>query len=133
VKSFLAVLIAVAMIAGLGLRVFYVHSRRQLSALDGQQAYPSPETGMRDRGAQQYEGLDWVEIIHAGNEPCFLTNLYFVEARVWADGRADGQPVGDEGDNPGGFFLHRDEGWVWVPEDALPWFVAIGLWLFGDS
>jgi hypothetical protein len=133
VKRFATLLVGLALVVTVALAAVYVHSRRQLSALSGQQAYASPEEGMRDVVARHYTGLRRMEIVHAGNEPCFLDNLYFIEARVWADGRIDGKTVGDEGDNPGGFFLHREQGWVWITEDSLPWFVALGQWLFGES
>jgi len=133
VKRLLSIVMGLILVAALALTAVYVHSRRQLAALAGQQAYASPEQGMRDYVSQHYAGLRRTEIVHAGCEPCFLNNLYFVEARVWADGRSDGKVVGQEGHNPGGFFLRRQQGWVWVPEEARPWFVALGQWLFGDS
>ena len=129
-KTFVTVLIALALIGATALAGVYVHSRRPLSALSGQLVYASPEDGMRDMVTQRYTGLRRMEIVHAGYEPCFLDNLYFVEARVWAAGRTDGKAVGDQGENRGGFFLRCEQGWVWIAEDRLPWFVALGQWLF---
>ena len=132
-KGLVTVLLVLALIVSATMAGVYVHSRRQLSGLAGRQAYASPEEGMRAMVAQHYTGLRRMEIVHAGHEPCFLDNLLFVEARVWADGRADALAVGEEGDNPGWFFLRGERGWVWVREDALPWLVALGQWLFGGS
>jgi len=132
-KDIVLVAVALAVVAAVALAGVYVYSRQQLTALHDQPVYATPEEGMRHVVADAYLGLKKVEIVHAGYEPCFLGNLYFVEARVWADGRVDGKVVQAEGDNPGGFFLRRGDGWVWVPEDRRPWFVALGQRLFGDG
>jgi hypothetical protein len=122
-----AVVVAAAALGGLCL-----YSRRHLAALQGSALYPTPEEGMRILVSDLYSGVVQVEIAHAGYEPCFLNNLYFVEARVWAEARTAGKELGPEGDNPGAFFLRRGTGWAWVPEERRPWFVALGQRLFGD-
>ena len=132
-RDIVLLLLAVVVVTAAALGGLYVYSRRQLVALEGAALYPTPEEGMRTLVSDHYSGVAQVEIVHAGHEPCFLNNLYFVEARVWAEARTDGREVGPEGDNPGGFFLRRGAGWVWVPEEHRPWFVALGQRLFGDG
>ncbi len=123
----LALLSAVAIALGGA----YIHSRAHLQALQSQAAYPSPEEGMRAFVADSYTGLQKVEIVHAGQDLPLLPKLWFVEAWVWADRRADGKAVKTEGDNPGCFFLRLEEGWVLVPESRCPELLALGMRLFG--
>jgi hypothetical protein len=133
VRDVLLVVFALLLVVGVGLTAVYVYSRQQLSALRDEEVYATPEEGMLEMAANAYISLQKVEIVHAGYEPCFLGNLYFVESRVWADSRVDGKVVQAEGDNPGGFFLRRRDGWVWVSQGRRPWFVALGQRLFGDG
>jgi hypothetical protein len=133
VKDVLLVACALLLVVGVALTAVYVYSRQQLSALQDEAVYATPEEGMLEWAADAYIGLQKVEIVHAGYEPCFLGNLYFEAARVWADSRVDGKELQAEGDNPGSFFLRRGDGWVWVPEGRRPWFVALGQRLSGDG
>jgi hypothetical protein len=133
VKDVLLVVFALLLVVGVALNAVYVYSRQQLSALQGDVVYTTPEEGMLGLAAKAYIGLERLESVHAGYEPCFLGNLCFVEARVWADSRVDGKVVQAEGDSPGGFFLRRGNGWIWVLEGRRPWFVALGQRLFGDG
>ena len=126
-------LLVVALVGAVALAELRGHTTHQLAALQGARTYSSPEEGMREMAAEAYIGLEKVDIEHAGFEPCFLNNLYFVEARIWADGRIDGKMTYADGDNPGGFFLQRGDGWVWVAEERRPWFIALGQRLFGGG
>jgi hypothetical protein len=132
-RDILFVTLALVVLGAVALAGLYVHSRQELAALEGQTTYSTPEEAMHEMAALWYAGLKTVEIVHGGYEPCFLENLYFIEARVWADSRTGGKAVSVEGDNPGGFFLKRGDGWVWLPEGRRPWFVALGARWFGDG
>jgi hypothetical protein len=125
-------MLAVLLVGAVALAVVCAYSRQQVQALQGQPAYATPEEGTRAMAAAHYVGLRDVEIVRAGCEPCALGNLYFVEARVWAESRSDGQAVTEGGDNPGWFFLRQGEGWVFVPEERRPWFIALGQRLLGS-
>ena len=92
-KDIVLVALALAVVVAVALSGVYGYSRQQLTALRDQPTYATPEEGMRDLVADAYLGLKKVEIVHAGYEPCFQGNLYFVEARVWADGRVDGKEI----------------------------------------
>jgi len=118
--------VTLALVVGLALSALFVHSRTQLQLLRDQAMYASPEEGMRALVGEWYTGLQKVEIVHAGADLPLLDNLYFVEARVWADDRIDGKMKYPDGDNPGCFFLRLDGGWVMVPEGRRPYLVAIG-------
>lgn len=130
-RSVILVTLAAAAVMGLALAALHGYAAAQLVALGDQTAYATPEDGMRALAADHYVGLDLVKIVHAGNEPCFLANLCFVEARVWADGRSDGRMLDVDGDNPGALLLRRPDGFVWVREEQLPWLVAFDQQLFG--
>ena len=100
----------------------------QLRALNDQAAYSTPEDGMREQVAHSYSGVSKVEIVHAGKE--FFGGLWFVEARVWAASRCDGNGFRGRGyDNPGSFYLSLPEGWALVPEGKSPMAIALGKWL----
>lgn len=77
-----------------------------------------------------YMGLQEVEIVRMAQELPLLDNLYFVEARVWAEHRTDGRTVPTKGDNQGCFFLRTDRGWVLVPESMRPELLALRQRLF---
>jgi hypothetical protein len=123
--------LAVVLFLAVGLGGLHAHSQRQVAALRGQPAFATPEQGALQMAALHYSGLRHVQIAHAGYEPCFLSNLYFVQARVLAERRSDGKALGPGGDNPGWFFLRGGEGWVFCPESSRPWLVALGQQLFG--
>ena len=126
-----ALAIALVLAAGLALGAVYLNSSSQLQILRIRPAFLSPEAGMRAHVTESYVGLQGVEIVHAGPELSLLDDLYFVEARVWADDRIDGRMKYPDGDKPGCFFLCLDNGWVLVPEGRRPFAVAIGACLFG--
>ncbi|MHC4460374.1 MAG: hypothetical protein ACYS6W_04265 [Planctomycetota bacterium] len=121
-----------AFAAGVVAAGLLAYSAVQLRVLKGEGVYANPEDGMRAMVAKSYSGVNKVEIVHAGRE--LFDELWFVEAHVWASGRADGKGFsGREYDNPGSFFLHVEECWVFVPEGRLPEIIALGKWLFGLS
>jgi len=132
-RDILLMTLTLALVAAIALAGLFLYSRHHAAALSDQTVYASPEEGMRAMAQGHYVGLKTIEIVHAGYEPCFLSNLYFVEARVWADDGIDGKVDGPEGDNLGGFFLRRGDGWIWIPESRRPWFVALGQRLFGEG
>ena len=111
----------------------YAYAQAQLGALQSQASYPDPEEGMQAHIAASYSGLRQVEIVRSGPDMPLIDDLWFVEARVWADGRSDGKAMPAAGDNPGCFFLHRPQGWILVPEGRHPELLAIALRLFGSS
>jgi hypothetical protein len=54
-----------------------------------------------------------------------------VIAEVRAASRKDGLPLGHNGcDAPGSFFLQTREGWVHVPEEAFPEWIAMWMDVF---
>ncbi len=76
-----------------------------------------------------YTGIEKVEII--GPLLPAPDDLQFVEARVWAQSRADGKGFHDwDYDNPGCFFLRLEGGWVLVPESRWPEIIALGKCIF---
>jgi hypothetical protein len=59
-----------------------------------------------------------------GSQP----HVWYVIAEIRASARADGSALQKNGcDAPGSFFLQTKEGWVTVPEEALPGFM--GFWM----
>jgi hypothetical protein len=87
---------------------------------------------MRTLIARSYVAPGTIEIAYAGtnsfdgSEP----HVWYVIACIWGGTRADGSPVGSARhayDQPGSYFLAAKDGWVHVPEGALPEF--IGYWM----
>lgn len=131
-KKLLLGVAGLALAAGVVAAGLLVYSAGQLGVLKGQVVYANPEDGMRALIAKSYSGVNKVEIVHSGRE--LFDELCFVEAHVWATGRADGKGFsGRQYDNPGSFFLRVEDGWVFVPEGRLPEIIAFGKWLFGLS
>ena len=120
------------LVSGVILTTIWVYSAGQLRVLKGRGVYANPEDGMRTLIASSYCGVNKVKIVHSGRE--IFDDLWFVEARVWAEQRADGKGFsGREYDNPGSFFLRVQNGWVLVPEGKFPEVIAFCKWLFGLS
>ena len=108
----------------------WVYSAKQLQALNDQEVYVTPEKGAQELIVRYYSGVKKVEIVHAGQET--FEELWFVEVRVWAAKRNYGKGFsGRDYDNPGWFFLHVQNGWVFVPESKFPEIIAFGKWLYG--
>jgi hypothetical protein len=77
-----------------------------------------------------------VEIIYAGTNSFdgSSPHVWYVIACVWGGKRADGSPVGSKRhdyDQPGHFFLHTKDGWVFVPEGAFPEFMGFWMKVYG--
>ena len=120
------------LVAGVVLAGLWFYSAGQLRKLRGQAVYANPEDGMRVLIAKSYSGVNKVEIVHADRE--LFDDLWFVEAHVRAENRADGKGFsGRDYDNPGSFFLRVENGWLFVPEGRWPEIIAFGNWLFGLS
>jgi hypothetical protein len=130
-KDAMRILLGLLLVGMVALVAVCAYSRQQVQALQGQPVYATPEEGTQAMAAEHYAGLQEVEIIHAGYEPCALGNLFFVEAKVWARSHSDGHTLREGGDNPGWFFLWQGEGWVFVSEERWPWFIALGQRLLG--
>ena len=89
----------------------------------------TPEKGAQELIALYYSVVNKVEIVHAGRE--IFEELWFVEVRVWAAKRSDGKGFSDRDyDKPGWFFLHVQNGWIFVPESKFPEIIAFGKWLY---
>lgn len=131
-KIIFIVFAAIILIVGAFLIATWVYSTKQLQALRGQEVYVTPEKGAQELIAQYYSGVNKVEIVHAGRE--IFEELWFIEAHVWAAKRSDGKGFSDRDyDNPGWFFLHVQNGWIFVPESKYPEILAFGKWLYGLS
>lgn len=123
---------ALALLLVLLLSLGLAYARTQLAALCSQVAHASPEEAMQTLLADSYRELRSVHIVRSEPELTITSRLRFVEARVWAESRADGKGVPVEGDNPGSFFLRLAHGWVHVPEGHFPALLALALALCGD-
>ena len=131
-KKFLLSAAIVAMAVCVPLAITGVYSAGQLRALKAQAVYANPEDGMRKLISSSYSGVNKVEIVHVGRE--MFDDLWYVEAHIWAENRSDGKGFcGRAYDNPGSFFLHVEDGWVFIPEGKFPEIIAFGKWLFGLS
>jgi hypothetical protein len=131
-KIILIIFAAIILIVGAFFIATWVYSTKQLQALRGQEIYATPEKGAQDLIAQYYSSVNKVEIVHAGRE--IFEELWIVEVHVWASKRYDGKGFSDgDFDNPGWFFLHVQNGWVFVPESKFPELIAFGKWLYSLS
>ncbi len=127
-KMVLGGIIVLLLAAGFGGGI-PVYSTLQVRSLEARGVWESPQEGMRSMIERDYSRIDKVEIVQAGKE--IFSDLWFVEARVWAERRVDGKGFkGSDYDNPGSFFLRVGDGWVFVPEGRFPWVIAFGRWLF---
>jgi hypothetical protein len=126
--AFLFIFGAVIVISAVSL-VSLFYTKAQLDFARSIGVFPDPETGMIEIINQDYIGIHKVEVVYAGpnNNNGSKPFVWFVIARIWAESRRDGSPLGygkwdhDEG---GSHFLQTKEGWVMVPEHKLPGFVA---------
>ena len=98
--------------------------------------YPSAEEGMLSKIDRSYAQPYQAEIAYAGTNSFdgSEAHVHYVIACVWGDRRKDGSPVGSERhayDQPGSFFLHTKDGWVWMPEGAFPQFIGFWMKVYG--
>ena len=131
-KKIFIIFAAIILIVGAFFIATWVYSTKQLQVLRGQAVYVTPEKGAQGLIAQYYSDINKVAIVQAGRE--IFEDLWFVEVRVWATKRFDGKGFSDRDyDNPGWFFLHVQNGWVFVPESKFPEIIAFGKWLYSLS
>lgn len=110
------------------------YSLVQLRVARQKGVYPNPVAGMQALIAQGYRGVQKVEIEYSGTNSFQgrQPHVWFVIAKVWAEGRADGSRLHERGyDFPGVFFLRVREGWVHVSEGAFPMVIGFFMDLFG--
>jgi hypothetical protein len=108
----------------------------QLNSARAVGVYPSAEDAMLALIDRSYRQPDDIQIIYAGTNSFDGSNphVWYAIACVWGGTRRDGSPVGStrhEYDQPGTYFLATPDGWVWMPEDALPEFVGYWMQVFG--
>ena len=98
-------------------------------------AYPTAEEGMIQRATAYYENIEKIEIVRSGsNFDGRQPHVWYVIARIWAESKDGGQPIGYHGkeyETPGGFYLHTKQGWVQIPEDLFPGYLGIWMDIFG--
>jgi hypothetical protein len=86
----------------------WLHMFLTLAAARREGVYSTPEEAMLARIERGWIDVERVDLEHAGpNDPDgSQPHVWFVVARVWADRRADGKPVGSgRNDLAGSFFL----------------------------
>ena len=124
----LAVILVVPIIYLLALAlpfVSWLYTSSQLALARSRGVYPSAEQAMLAKIDQGY-GVSRVDILyagpnsHVGRQP----HIWFVVAEVRTDTRCYA---------PGSYFLHTKEGWVHVPEGALPEFIGFWMGVFGQA
>jgi len=114
----------------------WLYTKSQLAVAKSRGIYESPEAGMLAMIEKSYGDISQATIEYSGpNSPNGkLPHVWFVVARVYADHRADGKPVGNartKYDYPGSFYLKTKAGWVFVPEGAFPVFIGRMMEVFG--
>lgn len=128
------VLLIAILLTGLCAACGRIYSLAQLGGARQKGMYPNAVAGMQALIAQGYRGVQKVEIEYSGPNSFSgrQPHVWFVVAKVWADSRADGRPIHEQGyDLPGSFFLRVNEGWVHLPEDAFPMVIGFFMDLFG--
>lgn len=122
-------LIALGICAGV-IALSWLYTTLQLAHARSDGVYPTAEQGMLALVDQHYAADREVKILYAGTNSTdgSQPHIWYVIAEVRASARADGSPMASNGcDAPGSFFLQTKEGWVHVPEQALPTFM--GFWM----
>jgi hypothetical protein len=113
---------------------FFVYTIVQLNIARSKGVYATAEKAMLARLEKNYSADRDIKILSArpnefdGSQP----HVWYVIAEVHAFSRADGSELGHNGcDAPGSYFVHTDEGWVYMPEMVFPDFVGFGMKVFG--
>jgi len=123
------------LLLGCFLMLTLVYTTAQLAAAKASRGvFDTPEEGMRAIAEESWVDVERVEILRAGPNSRQGRNphVWFVAAKVWAEGRSDGKPMPSFGyAAAGSFFLHTKEGWVHMSEGAFPGFVGFGMKVFG--
>ena len=112
----------------------WAYTTLQLSVARSKGVFATPEQGMMAMMDQYYAPDKTVKILYAGTNSFNGSRPYiwYVIAEVRASARADGSPLSSNGcEAPGSFFLQTKEGWVHVPEGALPGFMGFWMKTFG--
>lgn len=121
-------------VSGLGgLFLLWMYTTIRVESAKAQGIYPSPKEGMLALIQHGYQGIQKVEIDHAGTNSFNGSNphIWFVTAKVWAVTRSDGTPLHAKGyDWPGSYFLRVENGWVHMPEGAFPEMIGFGMKIF---
>jgi hypothetical protein len=131
----LAIGLAVTVIVLL-LAVAWTYTTVQLDLASAQGVYPSAEAAMLALIDRSYQQPEDVQIIYAGTNSFDGSDphVWYAIACVWGGTRRDGSPVGSarhDYDQPGIYFLATQDGWVFVPEGALPEFIGYWMEVFG--
>ncbi len=108
----------------------WAYTSAQLSIARSKGVYETAGQGMLALMDERYAPDRQVKILYAGTNSFDGSKPYiwYVIAEVHASARVDGSSLSEEGcDAPGSYFLQTKEGWVHVPEGALPGFM--GFWM----
>lgn len=121
--AFLLVGMVLLLATSLWPRALRAYAIARIESAKREGVYADPVVGMRELIEQSYREVERVEIVQAGTNSFdgSRPHVWFVTARVYGGVRGDGRtiPEGDY-DYPGSFFLHIEDGWIHVPEGALP-------------
>jgi len=114
----------------------WLYTTSQLTLAKSRGIYESPEAGMLAMIKKSYGDISQATIEYSGpnSRNGKLPHVWFVVARVKADQRTDGKPVGNNRtryEYPGLFYLKIREGWVFVPEGAFPVLIGRMMEVFG--
>lgn len=125
-------LLCVALVLGCGF--LYASIALLLAGREG--VYASAEEGMLAIIDQSYAQPYEVEFAYDGTNSFDGSDphIRYVIACVWGEKRKDGTPVGSVRhayDQPGTFFLHTKDGWVFMPEGAFPTFIGFWMKVYG--
>lgn len=110
------------------------HTFVQLNTARSKGVYESPEQGMLAYAEKYYSADHEVKILYAGPNDHKGRQPYawYVIAEIHASSHVDGSEMRHNGcDAPGLAYLQTRQGWVYVPEGALPSFIGFWLKAFG--
>jgi len=135
-RRIVMILAACVIFISLAVLAFWAYTSFQLARAKQQYGvYPTMREGMLAKIEENYQGI--VDIQWGADGPNAKDgsnpHIGFITARVWADSRMDGKPVGNDihdFDFPGSFFLLTRDGWVSMPEGAFPEVIGLGMVLF---
>ena len=114
--------------------VSWAYTSIQLAVARSKGVFATPEQGMIAMLDKVYPPEHTVKFLYAGTNSTngSQPHVWYVIAEVRASTRADGSELQKNGcDAPGTFFLQTKQGWVSVPEEALPGFMGFWMKVFG--
>ena len=114
--------------------VAWAYTSIQLAMARSKGVYETPEQAMTAILDKAYAPDRTIKFLYAGPNSTDGSQPYvwYVIAEVRASARADGSELQTNGcDAPGSFFLQTKQGWVTVPEEALPGFMGFWMKIFG--